>query len=91
MLVSAASIWEAAVKVAIGKLDVVPDDLVAGIGGGFAELPVSARHAARVSTLPQQHRDPFDRLLRPQAIHEPLHLLTADVALRRYSELVVPV
>ena len=92
VFVSAASIWEAAVKVAIGKLDAVPDDLVAGIGAsGFAELPVSARHAARVVTLPQHHRDPFDRLLVAQAIHEPLHLLTADAALRRYSELVITV
>lgn len=92
VFVSAASIWEATVKVAIGKLDVAPDDLVAGIGAsGFAELPVSARHAARVATLPHHHRDPFDRLLVAQALNEPLHLLTADALLRRYSELVVTV
>jgi PIN domain nuclease of toxin-antitoxin system len=92
VFVSAASIWEAAVKVAIGKLDAAPDDLVAGIAAsGFAELPVSAWHAARVVALPQHHRDPFDRLLVAQAIYEPLHLLTADAALRRYSELVVTV
>ena len=92
VFVSAASVWEAAVKAQIGKLDVAPDDLVAGIGAsGFAELPVSAQHAARVVTLQQQHRDPFDRLLVAQAIHEPLHLLTADATLRRYSELVVTV
>jgi len=58
---------------------------------GFAELPVSARHAAWVVALPQHHRDPFDRLLVAQAIHGPLHLLTADATLRRYSELVVTV
>lgn len=92
VFVSGASIWEATVKVAIGKLDVAPDDLVAGIGAsGFAELPVSARHAARVATLPHHHRDPFDRLLVAQALNEPLHLLTADALLRRYSELVVTV
>ncbi len=92
VFVSAASIWEAAVKAGIGKLDVAPTDLVAGISAsGFVELPVSARHAARVVTLLQHHRDPFDRLLVAQAIHEPLHLLTADAALRRYSELVVTV
>lgn len=92
VFVSAASIWEAAVKAALGKLEVVADDLVAGIGGsGFLELPVSARHAARVSTLPQHHRDPFDRLLVAQAIHEPLHLLTADATLEKYTELVVMV
>ncbi len=90
VFVSAASIWEAAVKTALGKLDAAPQDLVAGIAAsGFAELPVSAQHAARTATLPQHHRDPFDRLLVAQAIHEPLHLLTADAMLRRYSELVV--
>jgi len=68
----------------------VIEDLVAGIeGSGFAELPVSARHAVRVATLPQHHRDPFDRILVAQAIHEPLHLLTVDAALKRYSELVI--
>lgn len=92
VFVSAASIWEAAVKAALGKLDVAADDLVAGIGGsGFVELPVSARHAARVSELPHHHRDPFDRLLVAQAIHEPLHLLTADAKLGKYTELVVMV
>ncbi len=92
VFVSAASIWEAAIKAGLGKLNAAADDLVAGIGAsGFAELPVSARHAARVMTLPQHHRDPFDRLLVAQALHEPLHLLTADAALRRYSELVVTV
>jgi PIN domain nuclease of toxin-antitoxin system len=92
VFVSAASIWEAALKAALGKLDAAVEDLVAGIGGsGFVELAVSARHAARVATLPEHHGDPFDRLLVAQAIHEPLRLLTADAALKRYSELVVTV
>jgi len=92
VFVSAASIWEAALKTGLGKLHAALEGLVAGIGGsGFVELPVSARHAARVATLPPHHRDPFDRLLVAQAIHEPLRLLTADAALKRYSELVVTV
>ncbi len=92
VFVSAASIWEAAIKAGIGKLDVDVDALVAGIAGsGFEALPVSARHAARVATLADHHRDPFDRLLVAQALEEPLHLLTADPVLRRYSELAVVV
>ena len=92
VFVSAASIWEASLKAALGKLDAVPGDLVAGIdASGFVELSISPQHAARVATLPPYHRDPFDRLLVAQAMHEPLHLLTADAALRRYSELVVTV
>jgi PIN domain nuclease of toxin-antitoxin system len=91
VFVSAASIWEAAIKIGIGKLAAAPDDLIAGIAAsGFVELPVTAHHAARVATLPDHHRDPFDRLLVAQALHEPLHLLTADPVLARYSDLVLP-
>ncbi|HSV18503.1 MAG TPA: type II toxin-antitoxin system VapC family toxin [Casimicrobiaceae bacterium] len=89
VFVSAASVWEAALKTALGKLDVSADDLVAGIvGSGFSELPVRARHAIRVSALPALHRDPFDRLLVAQAIDEQLRLLTADAMLAPYGELV---
>lgn len=90
VFVSAASIWEAAIKSGLGKLTAPVDDLVAGIAAsGFAELPVTAMHAVRVASLPQHHRDPFDRLLVAQAMHEPLRLLTADPALCQYSELAV--
>ena len=89
VFISAASIWEASIKAGIGKLQVAPDDLVAGIAAsGFTELPVLSRHAAAVSTLPPHHRDPFDRLLIAQAMQEPMRLLTADGLLRRYSDSV---
>jgi len=92
VFVSAASIWEASIKIGIGKLSAAPDDLVAGIvASGFVELPVTAIVAARVAALPDHHRDPFDRMLIAQAIHEPLHLLTADETLARYSDLVLAV
>jgi PIN domain nuclease of toxin-antitoxin system len=87
--ISSASIWEASIKKGIGKLDVDIDQLVAEIeNSGFQELPVSARHAAMVTRLPDIHRDPFDRILVAQALCEPLRLLTADGILRGYSELV---
>lgn len=87
--VSSASIWEASIKIGIGKLDADIDALVAEIdNSGFRELPVSARHAAMVTRLPDLHRDPFDRILVAQALCEPLRLLTADSILRGYSELV---
>jgi PIN domain nuclease of toxin-antitoxin system len=87
--VSSASIWEASIKKAIGKLDVDVDDLVPAIAGsGFIELPITARHAAAVSRLPVLHRDPFDRILIAQAMNEPLRFLTADAMLKRYSDLV---
>jgi PIN domain nuclease of toxin-antitoxin system len=87
--VSSASIWEAAIKAGIGKLDADIDQLVAEIDhSGFRELPVSARHAAMVTRLPDLHRDPFDRILVAQALCEPLRLLTPDNGLSGYSELV---
>lgn len=92
VMVSAASIWEAAIKAGIGKLDVAAEDLAAGIAAsGFSELPIRANHAALVQTLPHHHRDPFDRILIAQAMTEPLQLITADALLKQYSELVTVV
>lgn len=88
--VSAASIWEIAIKARLGKIDAEPGALVAAIDdSGFVELPVTAAHAAGVAALPSHYGDPFDRLLLAQALSEPLRLLTADAALARYSDLVV--
>ena len=88
--VSAASIWEIAIKAGLGKIDANPDELVATIGeSGFEELPVRAIHTAYVARLPTHHGDPFDRLLIAQALHEPLHLVTADRVLASYSDLVM--
>ena len=87
--VSSASIWEAAIKAKLGKLEVDVDALVSAIAdSGFLELPVTARHAAAVSRLPDVHSDPFDRLLIAQAVTEPLRFLTADDVLGQYSDLV---
>jgi len=90
--VSAASIWEVTIKLALGRVDGDIDEAVKSIeASGFRNLPVSAQHAAAVRRLPAYHSDPFDRLLIAQAITEPLHLLTLDPLLQRYSELVIVV
>lgn len=90
--VSAASVWEIAIKSALGRIDADPGEVVAAIQrSGFLELDVTARHAAGVAALPPYHNDPFDRLLLAQAIAEPLRFLSADALLPRYSPLVVPV
>lgn len=87
--VSSASIWEAAIKMKLGKLDVNLEELVSAISlSGFTELPISAVHAAAIVNLPSIHRDPFDRILIAQAITEPLVFLTADPTLKDYSTLV---
>lgn len=88
--VSSASIWEATIKVRLGKLDVKIDDLVRAISAsGFSELPITVEHAAAIDRLSDLHRDPFDRILLAQAITEPLTFLTADKMLKGYSNLVI--
>ncbi len=92
VFISAASIWEIAIKARLGKIDADPDALVAAIDeSGFIELPVRAAHAAYVARLPSIHADPFDRLLVAQAIAEPLRLLTTDAKLKPYGEIVTVV
>jgi len=87
--VSSVSIWEAAIKIQLGKLTANIHELVQAIGSeGFVELPLLAKQAALVTTLPPIHRDPFDRMLIAQAISEPLRFFTSDELLKQYSELV---
>jgi PIN domain nuclease of toxin-antitoxin system len=89
VFVSAASIWEVAIKAQLGKLNADAADLVRiSQDSGFLELPVTAAHALTAASLPAHHQDPFDRLLVAQAVMSPLRLLTSDAVLRRYSELV---
>jgi len=88
--VSAASIWEIAIKSRLGKIEADPQELAAAIeASGFSELPVRATHAAGIAHFALHHNDPFDRLLIAQALAEPLRLITADETLAKYSDLVV--
>lgn len=78
VVVSAASVWEAAIKRALGKL-VAPAGLAdAIVDCGFEPLHISAAHAERAGALPAHHRDPFDRMLIAQAQAESLRIVTRD-------------
>lgn len=84
-LVSTASVWEIAIKRALGKVE-APDDLPETVvHEGFSWLPVGAAHAWQVQKLPMHHRDPFDRLLIAQALAEGLPIVTADARFREYA------
>jgi PIN domain nuclease of toxin-antitoxin system len=86
---SAASIWEIAIKSALGKLPCSPVTIAeAALETGLIELPITATHAAAVALLPRHHRDPFDRMLVAQASALPAYLVTVDSALAPYSDLV---
>ena len=90
--VSSAVIWEAVIKIKLGRLDADPVELVAGIReSGFETLPIYPEHALALNRLPDHHKDPFDRMLIAQAITEPLHLVTVDALLSSYSDLVIMV
>lgn len=92
--VSAASVWEIAIKHAPGRGD-MPISGQEAIGyfeqAGYELLPVMPVHAAAVEDLPAHHQDPFDRLLIAQALAEPLRLLTRDPIFVRYSDTVIRV
>jgi len=87
--ISSITIWEAAIKIQLGKLDASINALVKAIESeGFLELPITAKHAEKIIELPAYHKDPFDRMLVAQCVCEPLRLLTGDTVLRQYTELV---
>lgn len=85
VLLSAAVVWEVAVKRSLGKLVVPEEYLSLLLGAGVQALAVSLDHAAAVEGLPWHHRDPFDRLLVAQAFIEGAALVSRDDALRRYG------
>lgn len=83
--VSAATVWEIAVKRSVGKLTIEDGWSRALARLGFDALPVTSIHAEAVEYLPWHHRDPFDRLLVAQASTEGLHLVTSDARLAAYG------
>jgi PIN domain nuclease of toxin-antitoxin system len=84
--VSAVTVWELSIKVALGKLDLDGADLAEEIeANDFVELPITARHAFVAASLPRYHEDPFDRMLIAQAQIEGLTIVTRDSAFRAYG------
>ena len=85
VLLSAAVVWEVAIKQSLGKLDVPEGFSALLIDGGATPLPVSIEHARAVCSLPWHHRDPFDRLLVAQASLESAVVVSSDDRLRAYD------
>ena len=86
---SAASGWEIAIKARLGRLS-LPEPLESFVPVQLAEnsiegLPVALSHALHVASLPDYHRDPFDRMLAAQSQLENLPILTGDPLIGRYS------
>ena len=89
VFVSAASVWEIAIKISLGKLDDPSGALhrfpLILRERGLTELPISAAHAVEAASLPRKHRDPFDRMLVAQSRVEGLPLVSDDPVLKQYG------
>jgi len=86
---SLASVWEIAIKVSQGRLELpsrienyIPEQVQAN---GFAELEIGFRHIARCTRLKWHHRDPFDRLLAAQALEENVTMVSRDPVFDSYG------
>ena len=85
VFVSAAVTWEIAIKRSLGKL-AAPADLQSVLSAcGFRELPIAVAHSLATGSLPDHHRDPFDRMLIAQAIVEKATIVSRDANIMRYG------
>jgi len=86
---SIASLWEATIKLASGKLKVPGQSvefLVQQLGpAGVAIIPITPDHLRVLESLPRLHGDPFDRILLCQSLVEQMPIISTDTALRRYQ------
>lgn len=87
LLVSVASIWEIQIKSQLGKLKLktpLPDIIRQQKENGIEILPIEPSHIFALETLPNHHKDPFDRLLVAQTIVEGAVLVSADPLIKQY-------
>lgn len=85
---SAASVWKMAIKLSLGKLALslsLEQFVRHGLQNGIRLLDVTADHVYRVEHLPFHHRDPFDRVLVAQALHEGMVLMSRDEQIDAYA------
>lgn len=84
--VSAATFWEIAIKKHLGRIEIDLSELLEAVNAdGFEEIPLRAAHTLRLESLPDLHRDPFDRLLIAQSIAEGRRLVTRDESIVAYA------
>jgi PIN domain nuclease of toxin-antitoxin system len=86
--ISIASIWEIAIKISLGKLELRKpfSEIESQIQeNGFQILPITIQDTLIVSSLPFHHRDPFDRLIIAQSLHHKISIITKDDIFRKYS------
>lgn len=92
--ISSATLWEIAIKHALGRGDMPVSGKEAEAyfrEAGYRFLAIEPEHAVAVGDLPLHHHDPFDRLLVAQALVEPMRLLTHDAYVALYSDTIIKV
>ena len=92
--VSAANLWEIAIKHSLGRGDMPVSSQNAMryfLESGYRFLAVEAEHAIAVEDLPAHHQDPFDRMLVAQALVEPMRLMTHDPLVALYSDTIIKI
>jgi len=88
VVVGIGALWELAIKRSLQKLHFPVDFEAAVRDEDFQVLPISFAHLRTLGTLPQHHRDPFDRLLIAQGLTERIPIATSD---RRFAAYGVPI
>ena len=86
---SVASVWEMAIKVSLGKLE-MPSPFTDFIEEQLSKntivlLGIKTTHTGIVATLPFHHRDPFDRLIIAQSKVEDIPVIGKDVIFDNYG------
>jgi PIN domain nuclease of toxin-antitoxin system len=86
---SSAVAWEISIKAKIGTISLYRelDSLITDIlhHYNFTPLAITIPHVIRVNSLPDIHRDPFDRVLAAQSLSEDMPLITADPLIKKYK------
>ncbi|MDD3760237.1 MAG: type II toxin-antitoxin system VapC family toxin [Acidithiobacillus sp.] len=92
--ISAATVWEIAIKHSLGRKDIPVssrDALRYFQESGYRFLPIEPEHATAVEELPSHHADPFDRILVAQALVEPMRLMTHDPLVAHYCDTIIEI
>lgn len=91
---SAVSVWEIAIKVRAGRLNLFSGDIAPFVidqvsQNQFHSLPVTLSHSAKIHSLSNHHRDPFDQMLVAQSLVENMPILSVDPKIRSYGVEVI--
>jgi len=94
IFLSAVSVWEIAIKARAGRLEIFSGELSAFVErqvreNQFLPLPVTLSHSAKIHSLSNHHRDPFDQMLVAQSLVENIPILSVDPKIRSYGVAVI--